>query len=123
MNEKKITKRDRYTTLLTFNEVKADPDMVEFIQHEMELLNRKATNKKQTAQQIAAENLRNTIWDFMEPNRLYTCTELANALDDDNTILSTSRISSAMQKLKEEGRVNRIEDKRKAYYQRVECGG
>ena len=40
---KKLTKRDRYAQLLTLNEVKANPDLVAFIEHEVELLTRKNT--------------------------------------------------------------------------------
>ena len=38
---KKLTKRDRYAQLLALNEVKANPDLVAFIEHEVELLARK----------------------------------------------------------------------------------
>ena len=38
---KKITKRERFQSLLTLSQVQADPGMVEFINHELELLAKK----------------------------------------------------------------------------------
>lgn len=38
---KKLTKRDRFEALLKLSEVQADPAMIEFINHEIDLLARK----------------------------------------------------------------------------------
>ena len=40
--EKKITKKDRYAQLLAIEEVSANEDLVAFIKHEIELLEKKA---------------------------------------------------------------------------------
>ena len=44
--EKKITKVDRFNQLMTITEVANNPDLVEFINHEIELLQKKSASKK-----------------------------------------------------------------------------
>ena len=45
MAEKKITKRDRFNQLLEIESVKQNEDLVAFIKHEIELLEKKAGSK------------------------------------------------------------------------------
>lgn len=72
----KMTKRERFEMLLKMEEVKATKGMVEFINHEIELLNRKRAtiSKASTENQKIAE----IVLDFFRtnPNRLMTATEL-----------------------------------------------
>ena len=59
MTIKKITKRDRFNALLALSEVQADADLVAFIEHEIELLDKKnSSEKKLTAQQTANEGIK-----------------------------------------------------------------
>ena len=53
--EKKMTKKDRFNQLLALAEVKANDELVEFLNHELELLTRKAdrTNSKQNKERDA----------------------------------------------------------------------
>ena len=77
MTTKKLTKRDHFNALLNLEEVKANPILVEFIEHELDLLAKKnAADKKPTAQQTANKAICEAIVEGMEPNRLYTITEL-----------------------------------------------
>lgn len=48
---KKITKRDNYNILLAIDEVASNPQLVEFINHEIELLNKKSSGKLTKDQQ------------------------------------------------------------------------
>ena len=69
MTTKKITKRDRFTALLNIPAVQADPDMVAFIEHELELLAKKnSADKKPTAQQVANDGIKQAILEGMEDN-------------------------------------------------------
>ena len=43
---KKITKRERFAQILAIPAVSADPALVEFINHEIELLDRKNSGEK-----------------------------------------------------------------------------
>ena len=119
MNTKKITKRERFETLLTFEAVKADKDMVEFIQHELELLSKKNSgDKKMTAQQKANEEIKEAIVFGMEKEKLYTITDIQKKITECND-LSNQKVSALMRQLKESGKVERIEDKRKTYFKLI----
>ena len=113
---KKITKRERFESLLNMAEVQADPGMVEFINHELELLARKnSSEKKPTAQQVANEAIKQAIVDGMERDHLYTITDIQKnvpACAD----LSNQKISALVRQLKDDGVVVKIEDKRKSYF-------
>ena len=115
-NAKKMTKRDHYNTLLNIADVKADPKLVEFINHELELLDRKnSTEKKPTAQQTANNNIRVAILDHMVAGARYTITDLMKLVPD-CADLSNQRVSALVRQLKDEGLITRTEDKRKAYF-------
>ena len=119
MTTKKITKRDRFNALLAIPAVQADPDMVAFIEHELELLAKKnSAEKKPTAQQTANEAIKMAILEAMEVNRLYTITELQKSIPE-CAELSNQRVSSLMRQLKDSGEVIRTEDKRKAYFSKA----
>ena len=116
---KKITKRERFESLLTLSQVQADPGMVEFINHELELLAKKnSADKKPTAQQTVNEAIKSAIVEAMEPNRLYTVTELQKSVEA-CAELSNQRVSALLRQLKDEGAVVRTEDKRKAYFSKA----
>lgn len=122
---KKITKRDRFTTLLTFAEVKANPDMVAFIEHEIELLTKKNSaggEKKLTATQIANEGIKSTILDVLSanPNRLMTITEMMKESEELGE-LTNQKISALLKQMTEgEGAtVEKVVDKRKTYFKAV----
>ena len=119
MKEKKMTKKDRFNQLLAIADVKANADLVDFINHELELLDRKnASDKRLTAQQVANENVKKAILKGMEKDRLYTITEIQKNISACNN-LSNQRVSALVRQLKDEGKVVRTEDKRKAYFSLV----
>ena len=119
MTTKKITKRDRFNALLTIPAVKADPDMVAFIEHELELLAKKnSADKKPTAQQVANEGIKQAILDGMEDNRLYTITEIQKSIPA-CADLSNQRISAIVRQMVTDGHIARTEDKRKAYFSKI----
>ena len=74
---RKPTKRDNFNALLKLSEVKADPKLVEFITHEIELLDRKNTvDKKPTKTQQENEVIKSAVLSAMEANRLYSISEM-----------------------------------------------
>lgn len=123
MSEKRMTKREYFTTLLTYDEVQANPKMVEATQHELELLDRKNASgeKKLTANQTANVEIKATILDEMEDNVLYTISDMQKRLPS-CAELTNQKISALMTQLVNAQRVERVEDKRKAYF-RVVRGG
>ena len=117
---KKFTKRDRYAQLLALNEVKANPDLVAFIEHEVELLARKNTvngEKALTPNQVQNENFKVIIAEYMAsaPDRLFTVTELNKEVDVLND-LSNQRISAILRQMVDAGKVEKVVDKRKSYF-------
>lgn len=117
-NTKKMTKKDYFNTLLTYVEVKSNPNMVAFIEHELELLTKKNSGeKKPTAQQTANKTIADAILSALaaEPNRLFTITEIIKEVPA-CADLTNQRVSALVRQLKEAGLVERVEDKRKAYF-------
>lgn len=117
--EKKMTKREKFEMLAKIEEVKANPMLAEFIDHELELLAKKnaSGSDKPTAVQIANNGIKEEILDYManEPNRLFTISEMQKVIPC-CAELTNQRISALVRQLKEDGKVERIEEKRKAYF-------
>ena len=119
---KKLTKKDHFNALKSIPEVAQNEVLVAFIDHEIELLNRKNSTatgeKKLTATQVANEELKTAILNGMEPNRLYTITELMKEIPE-CAELTNQKISAIVRQMVKEKTVNRIEDKRKALFEKV----
>lgn len=118
MTTKKITKRERFESLLKLSQVQADPGLVDFINHELELLAKKnSAEKKPTAQQTANASIGEAIVAHLsaEPNRLFTITEIIKEVPE-CAELTNQRVSAIVRGLKDEGKVERIEEKRKAFF-------
>lgn len=117
---KKITKRERFNSLLSLSEVQADAGLVAFIEHEIELLDKKnSADKKPTAKQSENEVIKDAIVEGMEENRLYTVTEIIKEVAECNE-LTNQRVSALLRQLKDEGKVVKTIDKRKSYFQLAE---
>ena len=118
MTTKKITKRERFESLLTIEAVKADKGLVEFIEHELELLAKKnSAEKKQTPVQIANDGIKDAIYEGMAENRLYSVTELLKEIPA-CADLTNQRVSALLRQMMPE-RIERVEEKRKAYFRKV----
>ena len=116
MTTKRLTKRDHFNALLAIAEVSANPTLVEFINHELELLEKKnAADKKPTAQQSANKAICEAIVAGMEPTRLYTITELIKEIPE-CADLTNQRVSALVRGMKDSGLIERVEEKRKAYF-------
>lgn len=119
MSNKKITKRERFESLLKIPAVSADPGLVDFINHELELLAKKnSADKKPTTQQVANDGIKQAILEGMEDNRLYTVTEIQKSVPA-CAELSNQRVSALLRQLKDDKLITRTEDKRKAYFSKV----
>ena len=120
MTNKKMTKRDYYNALLALKEVKGNEELVKFINHELELLAKKnSAEKKPTAVQIANESIKEVILETLKENGgMMTISEMQKA-NAELGEMSNQRISALVRQLKEDGKVERIEDKRKAYFKAI----
>lgn len=118
-NENKMTKAQMFAQIkanypLTENEVA-------FIDHELELLSKKnAAEKKPTAKQTANASIQDAILATMaaEPARLFTITELTKEVPNLPEDMTNQRMSALVRQLIP-ARIERIEDKRKAYFRIV----
>lgn len=116
MTTKKITKRDHFNALLKIPAVAENEGLVDFINHEIDLLNRKnSVEKKPTATQVANEGIKTAIVSGMEPNRMYTVTEIIKEIDG-CAELSNQKVSALLRGLIDEGKVVKSVDKRKSYF-------
>ena len=116
---KKLTKRDHFNALLNLTEVKSNPTLVDFIEHELELLAKKnSAEKKPTAVQVANEGIKDAIYDAMQDNRLYTITEIIKEVAE-CADLTNQRVSALIRQMRDDGKVERIEEKRKAYFRKI----
>jgi hypothetical protein len=115
-NVKKETKKDKFSALLALAEVKANPKLVEFINHEIELLEKKnSAEKKPTAQQTANEAIKSAILGNMVEGKKYTITDLIKSVPE-CADLTNQRVSALVRQLVDDKVVVRSEDKRKAYF-------
>ena len=115
---RKPTKRDNFNALLKLSEVKADPKLVEFITHEIELLDRKNTvDKKPTATQVANEGIKADIKAFLDTHKgeKFTVSALMKSVPS-IAEASNQKVSSLVRQMVLDGQADRIEDKRKAYF-------
>jgi len=112
--EKKITKRERFMEL---KEIVANrPELVEFLDHEIELLNKKANTKTPSKTQIENENTKNVIVNVLaNGNKPMTITEIQ---ENDSTLatLSNQKISALLTQLVKDNKVVRTVDKKRAYF-------
>ena len=117
---KKITKRDNFNALLKIAEVQSNPVLVKFIEHELELLDRKnGAEKKLTPIQIENERLKSVIYSAMAPEQKYTISELQKNIPEIAN-LSNQKMTHLLTQMIDSGLVTRKEEKRKAYFTRVE---
>ena len=118
-NSKKMTKREYFNALLSLDEVKANNELVDFINHELELLAKKnASEKKLTPTQKENLTIQEAILNYMEDNVLYTITDLLKNVPE-CAGMSNQRVSAIVRIMREEKKVERIEEKRKAYFRKA----
>lgn len=80
MENKKMTKKEMYMELLALEEVKANKTMIEFINHEIELLSksRKSDNSKSKKEY---EELKAKVLEYLEKAPKSKTSDIAKALD------------------------------------------
>lgn len=116
MTTKKMTKRDHFNALLAMPDVANDPEAVEFINHEIELLNRKNSSgeRKPTKEQEEAAVMRERIAQGMEPNHIYSVSEIAKTVLQAD--ISTQKVTPMLTQLVKDGICVRLTEKGRSYY-------
>lgn len=122
MENKKITKREYFAQL---REIVIDrPELVAFIDHEVELLTRKNSGTTQTKTQKENEAVMEMlIAELTKVNKPVTITDLMNTSDTIKTYvlengnpLSNQKISALFKQLIEANRIVKVTDKKKSYF-------
>ena len=113
----KVTKRDRFNQLLAIEAVSANDELVAFINHEIELLDKKA-NKTGGASKTEVVNapLRDKIIEVLEGSSSPMTVSEIIAADETFAGMSNQKVSALVRQLKEAGKVVKTVDKKKAYF-------
>ena len=123
---KKMTKREKFEMLANLTEVKSNPMLMEFIEHEMELLAKKNTSeKKPTAKQTQNEAIKANILSVLTDGKVMTVTDLLKNVPDLPEDMTNQRMSALLRQMYNKDNLSdpaypltRIEEKRKAYFMR-----
>ena len=116
----KMTKKDYFNQLLNIEGVKENSALVDFVNHELELLAKKnSADRKPNAKQNENEELKFAILVGMEDGEFYTVTELMKSIPE-IAELTNQRVSALVRQLKNENKVTREEINHKAYFKKIE---
>lgn len=120
MSNARITKKEMFGRILAIADVQANAEMVEFLNHEIELLNRKNSAKKATPQQAENEKVKEKILEILtEP---MTATQVMDAVQPFfKTVFSNQRISALLRQLGNEGtkQIKKYQIKRVTYFEKA----
>lgn len=113
--EKKMTKVEMFTAIKA--KVADNADMVDFLNHEIELLQKKSANKKATKTQEENELVKADIVDYLATNGAKTATEIMNGLAEKYAGISIQKVSALIRILeKEENKIARRIDGKKTVF-------
>ena len=115
----KITKKEMFTMIKA--QVKDNAEMVAFIDHEIELLDKKASNKKATKTQEANVGIKSIILTVLEGAKPMTVTEMQGASAELGE-LSNQKVSALVRQLVDAGKVVRIIDKKVSRFSLADKG-
>ena len=122
MTEKKITKRDMFNEIIKMMNGEqmsvSSQDIIEFANHEIELLNKKSSSSsgKQTKTQLENESYKEIILETLKTaDKPITISELMRRSE---TIaeLSNQRVSAMLSQLRKAEKIVRTYEKKKAYF-------
>lgn len=113
----KMTKRDYFNNIK--NKYPLTEDEVKFIDHEIELLDKKnSADKKPSKEQVANATASASLLDWMEVGKAYTIGDMIKSCPICEG-LSNPKVTALLRPLKDNGSVVRTEEKRKVYFTRV----
>ena len=122
---RRTTKREYYNILLGIEAVNSNPDLVAFIENEIDLLNKKSnssSDKKPTARQSENAGLKEAILNYLRQNDPATITELMKNVPELAVIenLTNQRTSAIVRQMIEiDKTVERLFEKRTAYFKAI----
>jgi len=114
----KVTKKDNFNTLLSLEQVQANAALVAFIEHEIELLDKKAENRstKPTVRQAENAEIKSAIVSAMEKGKMYRCAEVKSMIDALANGEGTQRTARLCNDLVADGLLVKSIDKKVVYF-------
>lgn len=117
--EKKMTKKEMFNEVIALATENKREDIVNFAQHEIDLLNSKKSSNTMTATQKANEEIKVVILEELAKlNVPMTITDFLNASEKVNTLVngSNQKTSALMKQLVDNKAVVKTVDKKKSYF-------
>ena len=112
----KITKKDVINMMLADENIKENQTFVDFLEHELGFLNKKAQKKGKSDEELAeVSKLKDTILEVLMTIEKGTVSEIQKA-SDKLVDLSNQRVTALLKSLVEDGLVVRTVEKRKAIF-------
>lgn len=115
MENTKMTKKAIITAMLADEVIKENETYVTFLTRELELLNKKNSNKVSKAQKEVNDKIEAGIMAVLD-DTLINATEIVSKLAQMGIVTSTQKVSPIMHRWAKEGLVELVVDKRKNYY-------
>lgn len=118
------TRKEMFTSVSDFlAEHDADTALIDFVNHQIELLDNKKESKKQSKEQEENATYSNAIYEQMAFERKYSAAELMKELPAVNewntsheTELSVQKLASLLKPLIDGGKVIKTTEKRRVFY-------
>lgn len=117
---KKATKKEMFGKLIELAQENERTDLIEFCEHEIELLNKKASASGQTKTQAENEKIKIVIVE--ELTRIARAVTISELIKESENLgqYSNQKLSALLKQMVESGTVTRIVDKKKSLFTIVE---
>ena len=114
----KVTKKDNFNALRALAEKVGNADLVAFVDHELELLAKKAENRstKPTVRQAENAEIKSAIVASMEKGKKYRCSEIQAMNEILAAATGTQRTARLCNDLVSEGLLVKSVDKKVVYF-------
>lgn len=113
-----MTKREMYNAILTIDAVAANEEMVEFLNHQIELLDSRTSSKKPTKTQQENKTIKDTIFEVLGESK--TPMRVKDLIADERlSEYSSSKITALLRQMLPEtgdGRVTKTMEKKVSYF-------
>jgi hypothetical protein len=117
--EKKMTKKEMFTLIATLNA--SNTEIVDFCNHEIELLERKKSQGNAKANEKMDSQVALVYNALVSVGKPITASELIaqgglDELANESGVVSTQKVSALLKKLVDSGKVSKFTDKKKTYF-------
>ena len=113
---KKATKKEMFGKLIELAQENERTDLIEFCEHEIDLLNKKASASGQTKTQAENEKIKNVIAE--ELTRIARAVTISELIKESENLgqYSNQKLSALLKQMVESGTVTKIVDKKKSLF-------